>query len=82
MSHNSREKERNAVLCIKMTGNSTYISNPEEPNSEPRKFAFDYSYWSHDGFEEQPNGYLAPASSNYADQVWIFPQVCIGCTNF
>ncbi|XP_047136420.1 kinesin-like protein KIF28P isoform X2 [Hydra vulgaris] len=69
---NSREKERNAVLCIKMSGSSTYISNPEEPNSEPRKFAFDYSYWSHDGFEEQPNGYLSPANSSYADQKAVF----------
>lgn len=67
--HNSREKDRNAVLCIKMQGNSTYIADPAEPKSEPRKFAFDFSYWSHDGFKEEPNGYLSPVSPQYADQV-------------
>ena len=67
--HNSREKDRNAVLCIKMQGNSTYIADPAEPKSEPRKFTFDFSYWSHDGFKEEPNGYLSPVSPQYADQV-------------
>jgi hypothetical protein len=25
---------------------------------EVKKFSFDYSYWSHDGFDELPNGVL------------------------
>ena len=54
---------------IEMQGNSTYIADPAEPKSEPRKFAFDFSYWSHDGFKEEPNGYLSPVSPQYADQV-------------
>ena len=52
-----------------MQDNSTYITDPAEPKSEPRKFAFDFSYWSHDGFKEEPNGYLSPVSPQYADQV-------------
>ena len=67
--HNSREKERNATLIIKMEGNSTYITDPSDPKAEPRKFAFDYSYWSHDGFTADDAGYLNPSSSKYADQV-------------
>ena len=52
-----------------MQGNSTYISDPAAPDQEPRKFAFDFSYWSHDGFTELEDGYLSPTESHYADQV-------------
>merc|ERR1711976_1147206 len=41
--------------------------------AEPKKFAFDYSYWSHDGFKERASdGYLEEASSKYADQRKVF----------
>ena len=52
-----------------MKGESTLLTNPEEPEEEPKKFTFDFSYWSHDGFEERDDGYLAPSKPNYADQV-------------
>ena len=52
-----------------MKGNTTYLKNPEEPDEEPKNFTFDFSYWSHDGFEEKADGYLAPAVPHYADQV-------------
>ena len=29
-------------------------------NGEEKKFAFDYSYWSFDGFKEEADGYCAP----------------------
>lgn len=54
-----------------MEGTSTYIQDPANMNTEPRKFAFDYSYWSHDCFKEEENGYLSPSTPNYADQVII-----------
>ena len=40
----------------------------------PKLFAFDYSYWSHDGFTEKPDGYLIPSSSSskYASQQKVF----------
>lgn len=69
---NSREKARNAVLIIKMEGNSTYITDPAALDQEPKKFAFDYSYWSHDGFNDRDDGYLEPANSTYADQKLVF----------
>ena len=47
---NSREIERNANLIIQMQGNTTSIQDPNKPNAEPRRFTFDYSYWSHDSF--------------------------------
>ena len=67
--HNAREIARNATLIIGMSGKQTTISNPEDPKTEPRKFAFDYSYWSHDEYKERPDGYLEPSGARYADQV-------------
>ncbi|KAL3831683.1 hypothetical protein ACJMK2_023406 [Sinanodonta woodiana] len=55
-----------------MHGNSTEIFNPENLDAEPKRFAFDYSYWSHDGFNELADGYMEPASSQYADQRRVF----------
>ena len=52
-----------------MSGQNTTIKDPENMGSEPKKFAFDYSYWSHDGFNELSDGYLEPKDSKYADQV-------------
>lgn len=49
---NAREKQRNAKLIVAMSGNSTKITNPEDAN-DTKTFAFDYSYWSHDGFKER-----------------------------
>lgn len=69
ISHNDRERQRKANLIIDMKGNSTYIKNPEDLKAEPRSFAFDYSYWSHDEFKESSSGYLEPTGSRYADQV-------------
>lgn len=71
--HNQREKTRGAKLIIHMSGNQTAIMDPAvlDKGGEPKKFSFDYSYWSHDGFQERDNGYLDPTSSKYADQVRI-----------
>lgn len=66
---NGRERDRNAKLIIEMNGNSTTITNPDD-SSDVRKFAFDYSYWSHDGAEKKEDGYFAPKpGSNYIGQV-------------
>ena len=54
-----------------MEGNTTYISDPSSMKDAPKKFAFDYSYWSHDGYKEESNGYLSPKDRKYADQVGI-----------
>ena len=46
---NGREKDRNATCIIRMVGVKTLIINPD--TLEEKEFAFDYSYWSHDGFD-------------------------------
>ncbi|XP_071966233.1 kinesin-like protein KIF28 [Antedon mediterranea] len=55
-----------------MNGNSTMIKDPHNPTQEPRRFTFDYSYWSHDGFKTLENGYLAAEDKKYADQQIVF----------
>ena len=59
-----------------MNGNTTIIkAPPTELDKEATKmFTFDYSYWSFDGFKEEPSGYLAPDGprSRYCDQKKIF----------
>ncbi|KAK6970706.1 kinesin-like protein KIF28P, partial [Biomphalaria glabrata] len=58
-----------------MNGQSTAIRNPT--NGEEKKFNFDYSYWSHDGFKEQPDGAIVPDTSQpngkkFADQKKVY----------
>ncbi|XP_066301763.1 kinesin-like protein KIF28 isoform X1 [Branchiostoma lanceolatum] len=71
---NDREKARNATLIINMVGNTTTIKDPANLAEEGRKFTFDFSYWSHDGYRERDDGYLEKnsAGSNYADQTIVF----------
>ena len=72
-AYNRRERERNATLIIDMNGATTQITDPAGAD-EPRKFTFDYSFWSHDGSKEDANGYYGPDTSHpngkkFADQV-------------
>ena len=67
-----------------MNGGTTVIKDPTKPGDKGRKFEFDYSYWSHDGYNSRPDGYLEPKSgSNYADQVGekTVPEVRIFCVH-
>ena len=71
--HNRRERERNAKCIIDMNGKTTIIQDPSSTD-EPKKFAFDYSYWSHDGCKEESNGYFGADTSHangrkFCDQV-------------
>lgn len=68
---NAREIGFNAKCIIRMEGVKTIIINPED-EEDKHDFAFDYSYWSHDGFDtlEEPEedlklpggGYFAPTN--------------------
>ena len=72
--YNGRERDRKATCIVEMKGNTTYLQDPEEPNEDPRKFAFDFSYWSHDGSKADKDGYYGPDSGHpngkkFCDQV-------------
>ncbi|KAK3697535.1 hypothetical protein QZH41_019774, partial [Actinostola sp. cb2023] len=73
--YNKREKARNATLIVEMHGATTKIIDPEAPDDEPKSFTFDYSYWSHDSFEEDDTGYLCGTQANYADQRKVYNDV-------
>ena len=47
-----------------MSGPTTYLDDPDEPEEEPRSFAFDFSYWSFDGSLKEENGYYGPDKSH------------------
>eukprot|EP00345_Euplotes_harpa_P016809 CAMPEP_0168339960 /NCGR_PEP_ID=MMETSP0213-20121227/13779_1 /TAXON_ID=151035 /ORGANISM="Euplotes harpa, Strain FSP1.4" /LENGTH=70 /DNA_ID=CAMNT_0008346105 /DNA_START=73 /DNA_END=281 /DNA_ORIENTATION=- len=56
-----------------MVGDSTTITDPQ--SGKAKKFTFDYSYWSHDGFTEDPVTKMNEkdgADSNYASQTDVF----------
>ena len=60
-------------MAEKQTTLIPWESNPE------RNFAFDYSYWSFDGFKVESDGYLSPeANSRYADQKKVFNELGSG----
>jgi hypothetical protein len=64
-----------------MSGQTTILKNANESN-DTKRFAFDYSYWSFDGFKVEPNGYLSPEpGSRYCDQKRIFDDLGIGILN-
>ncbi|VDM43500.1 unnamed protein product [Toxocara canis] len=70
---NEREKHRKAQLIIEMPdAQQTGIRNPNAPDEDTKWFTFDHSYWSHDGYMENSNGYLEPIDDRYADQKKVF----------
>ncbi|KAK3595061.1 hypothetical protein CHS0354_043156 [Potamilus streckersoni] len=80
--HNRREKDRNAQLILDMQGSTTSITDPSS-KEQPRKFTFDFSYWSHDGFKEESSGYCAPDLSQpngkkFADQKKVYDELGVG----
>ncbi|XP_064900288.1 kinesin-like protein KIF1C isoform X9 [Columba livia] len=50
---NARETSRRAKCVIRMSGNTTCITNPKMPEDATKHFTFDHSYWSHTS-EEDP----------------------------
>ena len=71
---NSREIQLGKDKCVvEMKGNQTILN--KGVGHAPRDFAFDYSFWSHDQFIEEENGYLTSNGGDYADQQRVFEQV-------
>ena len=68
---NEREMKQNPLCCIEMKGPTTKIKGASV--AEDRTFTFDYSFWSHDGFETNDDGISVPCDgSNYADQESVY----------
>ena len=54
---NQREVDLNCRLCVEMMGATTRLFDVDEPEKH-RDFTFDYSFWSHDRFTPNENGYF------------------------
>jgi hypothetical protein len=69
--YNERELKQNPQCCVEMKGPTTKIKG--NMGSADRTFTFDYSFWSHDGFETNDAGLsVACDGSNYADQESVY----------
>src|SRR5574343_1465402 len=77
---NNRKKAEVAVLCVDMQGKMTKVYSPEIT----KEFFFDYSYWSHDSFVEDPDSGMMVKdgpSSRYADQRLVYNDLGVGVLN-
>jgi len=65
------EREKGSVCCVKMSGPTTALFNPNDadPSINQRTFTFDNSFWSHDGMKLDANDISVPdgPNSQYAD---------------
>lgn len=70
---NQREKQMNTDLCIRMDNKTTVVLD-DDGETTRKSFTLDHCFWSHDGYKEEPNGYLLPAStsSGYHDQQFVY----------
>ena len=58
-----------------MTDTETKVVDVLNSKNE-RRFTFDFSFWSHDGFASKDDGYTYPIpGSNYKDQKYVFDKI-------
>lgn len=70
-----REQQLNSMLVVRMPNErQTELINPRDA-ADTKRFTFDYSYWSHDGFRLRQDGYLEPERRDFADQKKVFEDV-------
>ncbi len=59
-----REIDLKSKKCVEMNNRTTILI---DDNENVKDFTFDYSFWSHDGFEISETGYAYPITEKYAD---------------
>ena len=65
------------VLCVAMTDTETTVTNILGAKEE-KKFTFDFSFWSFDGYKTLDNGYTeALEGTGYKDQRYVFDKIGI-----
>ncbi len=70
---NKRELDMQSSNVVEMEGQKTILTQLE--SGKKREFNFDYSLWSFDGFDVQPNGYCAATGEKYMDQERVFDRL-------
>ena len=66
---NKREEQLGAKLIVQMESTMTHLIDGD---GEKKSFNYDYSFWSHDGFEVDEEGYNQPVGDKYADQRKVY----------
>jgi hypothetical protein len=72
-----RERQRQSKRIVDIELNTVALYNPKSPEESAKKFTFDYSYWSHDGFKRNQDGLNVPDPehpncSKYVSQERVF----------
>ena len=70
---NSRETSLGCKCVVDMQDPVTILKAHDGEGE--RKFTFDYSFWSFDGYQEMENGYLKPVGGKYADQQQVYEKL-------
>ena len=70
---NQRESDLKSDLIVEMNNNTTSLYDKKTDSS--RDFTFDFSFWSHDRFIENEDGYNVAEDDKYADQQMVFDLV-------
>ena len=70
---NSRETKLGGEGVVDMQDPTTILKAMQ--GEQERKFTFDFSFWSFDGFETQPDGYMKATGSKYADQKQVYEKI-------
>jgi len=66
-----RERQRNSSRIVDIEQNTVVIYNPKDRDVSLKKFTFDYSYWSHDGFKKDASGVNVPDSSQPNSEKYV-----------
>ena len=63
-------------LCVSMTDTETVVTDVLADNKEKR-FTFDFSFWSFDGYGTREDGYTYPLEDEkgYKDQKYVFEKI-------
>ncbi|EAR96121.2 kinesin motor catalytic domain protein (macronuclear) [Tetrahymena thermophila SB210] len=71
---NNREIELGSELCVAMEGTKTTLIHFED-SKKNRDFFFDFSFWSHSGFEQDETGLCKAVDQKYCDQRKVYDLV-------
>lgn len=72
-----REKQKGNKRIVDIEQNTVQLINPRHSHDRYKKFTFDYSYWSYDGFKKNAKGQSVadpdhPNGGKYVDQERVF----------
>lgn len=66
-----KERQRNNRRIVDIQQNTVALYNANNSDTAFKKFTFDYSYWSHDGFRKDTNGVNIPDPAHANSEKYI-----------